>query len=132
MSIGGGVVTPADEISQQDIDALMAELGDSISPTNETTAVMARSEEDELISPSLKRLEGISVTLRVVIGRGEVLVRDLTSAHVGSLWPLDNDNPDRVSIYLQNKLFAYGRVVVTQEGRFGILLEEFHKDRTTA
>jgi flagellar motor switch protein FliN/FliY len=66
-----------------------------------------------------KKLENIQVVLDVRLGKKSISLMDAESIGEGSIIELDKDYGDAVDVYINDKLIAFGEVVVIDD-KFGI------------
>ncbi|HDX7086054.1 TPA: FliM/FliN family flagellar motor switch protein [Clostridioides difficile] len=68
---------------------------------------------------NIQRILDLKLELSVVIGRTKMALRDILSLHKGSLIELDTLADQDVEILIDNKVLAYGKVVVV-DLNFGV------------
>ncbi|MBY2231105.1 FliM/FliN family flagellar motor switch protein [Clostridioides difficile] len=68
---------------------------------------------------NIQRILDIKLELSVVIGRTKMALRDILNLHKGSLIELDTLADQDVEILIDNKVLAYGKVVVV-DLNFGV------------
>ncbi|HBF6020995.1 TPA: FliM/FliN family flagellar motor switch protein [Clostridioides difficile] len=68
---------------------------------------------------NIQRILDLKLELSVVIGRTKMSLRDILSLHKGSLIELDTLVDQDVEILIDNKVLAYGKVVVV-DLNFGV------------
>ena len=68
---------------------------------------------------NIQRILDLKLELSVVIGRTKVTLRDILNLHKGSLIELDTLADQDVEILIDNKVLAYGKVVVV-DLNFGV------------
>ncbi|EGT2231871.1 FliM/FliN family flagellar motor switch protein [Clostridioides difficile] len=68
---------------------------------------------------NIQRILDLKLELSVVIGRTKMTLRDILNLHKGSLIELDNLADQDVEILIDNKVLAYGKVVVV-DLNFGV------------
>ena len=68
---------------------------------------------------NIQRILDLKLELSVVIGRTKMTLRDILNLHKGSLIELDTLADQDVEILIDNKVLAYGKVVVV-DLNFGV------------
>ncbi|EGT4720364.1 FliM/FliN family flagellar motor switch protein [Clostridioides difficile] len=68
---------------------------------------------------NIQRILDLKLELSVVIGRTKMALRDILNLHKGSLIELDTLADQDVEILIDNKVLAYGKVVVV-DLNFGV------------
>ena len=68
---------------------------------------------------NIRRILDLKLELSVVIGRTKMTLRDILNLHKGSLIELDTLADQDVEILIDNKVLAYGKVVVV-DLNFGV------------
>ncbi|HFL2427114.1 TPA: FliM/FliN family flagellar motor switch protein [Clostridioides difficile] len=68
---------------------------------------------------NIQRILDLKLELSVVIGRTKMALRDILNLHKGSLIELDTLADQNVEILIDNKVLAYGKVVVV-DLNFGV------------
>ncbi|MCJ0081974.1 FliM/FliN family flagellar motor switch protein [Clostridioides difficile] len=68
---------------------------------------------------NIQRILDLKLELSVVIGRTKMTLRDILNLHKGSLIELDTLADQDVEILIDNKILAYGKVVVV-DLNFGV------------
>lgn len=71
------------------------------------------------LPPKMKNLMDVSLTIAIELGRTTMLVRDLLDLGVGSIIELEKMAGETIDIYVNEKKFAEGEVVVIDEN-FGV------------
>ncbi|MCF7668809.1 MAG: flagellar motor switch protein FliN [Verrucomicrobia bacterium] len=72
---------------------------------------------------NLDILMDVPVKLTVEIGSCHLPMRDILQLNVGSVIQLDKSSEEPVDLYINNKLFARGEVVIVED-QFGIKITE--------
>ena len=67
---------------------------------------------------------GVQVDVTVVLGKAHLRVHQLLKLGRGAVVELDKKINDPVEIYANNRLIAYGEVIVTEGDRIGVSLTE--------
>lgn len=104
------------------------ELLDSLFPpkaaTKKTTSLAG---EADVIDPSLKKemslVMDIELPIAIELGRTNMLIRDIVKLSPGSVVELDKLSGEPVDLYVNNKRFARGEVVVIEEN-FAVRITE--------
>ncbi|MCB9365979.1 MAG: flagellar motor switch protein FliN [Calditrichaeota bacterium] len=104
------------------------ELLDKLIPhSGDTKATMRPTVDADTIDPSLKREMGlvmdIELPISIELGRTQMLIRDIVKLAPGSVVELDKLSGEPVDLYVNNKRFARGEVVVIEEN-FAVRLTE--------
>ena len=73
----------------------------------------------EVSRNNIQRILDLKLELSVVIGRTKMTLRDILNLHKGSLIELDTLADQDVEILIDNKVLAYGKVVVV-DLNFGV------------
>ncbi|EGT2203770.1 TPA: FliM/FliN family flagellar motor switch protein [Clostridioides difficile] len=73
----------------------------------------------EINRNNIQRILDLKLELSVVIGRTKMSLRDILNLHKGSLIELDTLADQDVEILIDNKVLAYGKVVVV-DLNFGV------------
>lgn len=73
----------------------------------------------EINRNNIQRILDLKLELSVVIGRTKMSLRDILNLHKGSLIELDTLAEQDVEILIDNKVLAYGKVVVV-DLNFGV------------
>ena len=68
---------------------------------------------------NIQRILDLKLELSVVIGRTKMTIRDILNLHKGSIIELDTLADQDVEILIDNKVLAYGKVVVV-DLNFGV------------
>ncbi|MBK6766408.1 MAG: flagellar motor switch protein FliN [bacterium] len=104
------------------------EMLDSLFPPEASQKKAAtRSGEPESIDPSLKKemslVMDIELPIAIELGRTNMLIRDIVKLSPGSVVELDKLSGEPVDLYVNNKRFARGEVVVVEEN-FAVRITE--------
>ena len=76
-------------------------------------------DDSEVNRNNIQRILDLKLELSVVIGRTKMTLRDILNLHKGSLIELDTLADQDVEILIDNKVLAYGKVVVV-DLNFGV------------
>ena len=111
----------ADEMSQDDIDALLsggglgAETEARLGPA-QPVALAALSENQPPADPaSINMLYDVELEVKIELGRTMLSVEDILRLREGSIVQLDKDAGAPVDIYINNRLVAEGEVLVLND-----------------
>ncbi len=110
----------ADEMSQEDIDALLggglgAEMEARLGPA-QPVALSALAVEGPPADPaSINMLYDVELEVKIELGRTMLSVEDILRLREGSIVQLDKDAGAPVDIYINNRLVAEGEVLVLND-----------------
>ncbi len=106
------------------INALVGNIGSATS--NKSSENTGFGDLGSLSTQSPAKIENIDllkdVTLRftVELGRTEMLIKDVMRLDEGSLVELDRDEGDEVDIYINDCIFAHGKLFIVDEEFYGV------------
>ena len=149
----------ADELSQDDIDALLGGLGvddedggtgdalDALINDDETDAAVASVEASPAALPTGGKnidlpefdqadaalpakditdiLSNVNLTVKIRLGRAEMLIEDLLHLQPGRVVQLDTMSGDPVDVLVNNKVVAKGEVIILNEA-FCVRISEIY------
>lgn len=116
-----------DELSQEDIDALLAGAGGDLEEGVGGDMEALLSAADPLVMPefsssmdavdpgSIEMLYDVELDVRIELGRTHLAVEEILSLREGSVVQLDKDAGAPVDILVNNQLVAEGEVLVLNE-----------------
>ncbi len=124
----------ADELSQEDIDALLSGGGDDsgdlsgddldalLGATPMDTPDFGGAEaapssggDEEGESNTLELLYDVDLNVRIELGRTKMMVEDILKLHEGSVVTFDKDAGAQVDIMVNDRLVAHGEVLVLND-----------------
>ena len=73
-------------------------------------------------------LEGISIDMSIVLGSCQLPIRQILKMSRGAMIPLDCGHEDPTLVYVNNKLVALGRVLVSEDQMSLEITEVVRKD----
>ncbi|WP_175760800.1 flagellar motor switch protein FliN [Burkholderia ambifaria] len=79
----------------------------------------ADANAEESLRPMLELLDGVKVTVDVLLGRTTMNIKDMMTLQSGGVLELDRSIGDPVEIALNGKTIATGEIVAV-DGRFGV------------
>ena len=83
-----------------------------------------KQEEGEIIEQvTVKEISAVPVNISAVLGRSAMTIGQVLGIRRGAVIELDKKVGDLVELYLNNKLIAYGEIVIVED-RIGITLTE--------
>lgn len=94
----------------------------SVNPTSATDAAVTgapASATGSAMSPAAPRLMGVKLPIRVLMGRAQLCLRDITLLGSGSVVELDCSPDDPVEIVVNDRVIAEGEIVVVG-GNYGV------------
>ena len=111
----------ADEMSQEDIDALLT--GSGLGAKEEARHGPARKVALENLSPkappadpaSISMLYDVELVVKIELGRTMLSVEDILRLREGSIIQLDKDAGAPVDIYINDRLVAAGEILVLND-----------------
>lgn len=117
---------PKDEMTQQEIDALLANgVGDSDAdmeailgspkPLNAPSFNDAAPVNAEAQSTSIEMLYDVEMEVKIELGRAHMLVEDILRLREGSVIQLEKDAGAPVDILINDRLVAFGEVLVLND-----------------
>ena len=66
-------------------------------------------------------IDDVKMTCRVILGKSELTMKQLMNIQIGSVLRLDRRVDEQLDIYIENRKFAKGEVVVLNDS-FGVKL----------
>ncbi len=111
----------ADEMSQDDIDALLsggglgAEQEARLGPAQPVALATLASDGPPADPASINMLYDVELEVKIELGRTMLSVEDILRLREGSIIQLDKDAGAPVDIYINNRLVAEGEVLVLND-----------------
>lgn len=76
---------------------------------------------------SMSHLEDVQVEITAELGQAEKETRDILNLTVGSIIKLDNTVGNGIAVFMNQKQFAKGEVVIVNDN-FGVRISEINRD----
>ncbi len=106
----------ADEMSQDDIDALLGSATEARLGPAQPVALAALAADQPPADPaSINMLYDVELEVKIELGRTMLSVEDILRLREGSIVQLDKDAGAPVDIYINNRLVAEGEVLVLND-----------------
>jgi flagellar motor switch protein FliN/FliY len=117
-----------DDTSQDDIDAVLAQTKDDVSPA--PMDEFSNSAKNVDGAPDLDVIMDIPVRISMEVGNTEISIRNLLHLNQGSVIEMDRLAGEPLDVLVNGTLIAHGEVVVVNE-KFGIRMTEVisHSER---
>ncbi len=101
-----------------------------LSPSGEaqTDATADASHPAAAASPAMPLLMGVKLPIRILLGRTQLALRDVAQLGSGAVVELDCSPDDPVEIIVNDRVIAYGEVVVVS-GNYGVRITKINSRR---
>jgi flagellar motor switch protein FliN/FliY len=110
-----------DDTSQDDIDAVLAQTKDDVSPA--PMDEFSNSAKNVDGAPDLDVIMDIPVRISMEVGNTEISIRNLLHLNQGSVIEMDRLAGEPLDVLVNGTLIAHGEVVVVNE-KFGIRMTD--------
>ena len=99
--------------------------GPSTSGEAQTDDAAAASHPAAAASPAVPLLMGVKLPIRILLGRTQLALRDVAQLGSGAVIELDCSPDDPVEIIVNDRVIAYGEVVVVS-GNYGVRITKIN------
>jgi len=89
---------------------------------------MAMMDDPQTVGDALGGQDGVRVNVAVVLGKASLRVHQLLKLGRGAVVQLDRRTNEPVEVYANDRLIAYGEVIITDGDKIGVTLTEVIKN----